>query len=162
MKIIGIDPGSHNTGYGVIEVAGSAMQALAFGVIKAPSTAPLGERLSHIYKELCKVLAEHKPDEGAIEDVFHAKNARSALKLGQARGVAILALTQTGMELSEYPPATVKSSVAGSGRASKEQVARMVAVMLSLGDKKIPADATDALAVAICHCNRKPFASAQR
>lgn len=157
MKIVGIDPGSHRTGYGVVVSGGSAMRALCYGVIQAPANAPLGERLNHIYRELCGVIAHYKPDAAAIEDVFHAKNARSALKLGQARGAAVLAVSQAGLKVFEYPPATVKCSVAASGRAGKEQVKRMVMMMLGLDDEKIPEDASDALSVAICHCNRISF-----
>jgi len=159
MKIIGIDPGSHRTGYGVIESGGSSIRALCYGVITAPAKATLAERLRYIHDELCRVIARYKPDAAAIEDVFHAKNARSALKLGQARGAAILALSQAELEVFEYPPATVKRSVAGSGRAGKEQVKHMVSALLSLDDENIPEDASDALSVAICHCNRMSFPS---
>jgi len=154
MKVVGIDPGSHLTGYGLVEATGSAMRAVGFGVISAPRDAPLGERLSAIYSGLRRILAEHEPEQAAVEDVFHAKNARSALKLGQARGVALLAIEQAGLKVFEYPPATVKHSVAGNGRAAKEQVKKMVAFLLGMDAAKLPTDAADALAVAICHCNR--------
>ena len=154
MRIMGVDPGSHATGYGVIEMNDDRLRALAFGVVRAPTGAPLGERLGCIHGELVKIIGAWQPTMAAVEDVFQNKNARIALKLGQARGVVILALQQAGVPISEYAPASVKHAVSASGRASKDQVKRMVSVILDLGGEKLASDAADALAVAICHCNR--------
>lgn len=151
MKILGIDPGSRVTGYGLIEVSGSRSVCLAQGVIKLPEK-PLEQRLLLLLTSLREVIAQHRPDEVAMEQVFVRRNVASALVLGQARGAALCAVAEAGLPLHEYAPASIKLAVAGSGRAEKPQVQRMVKVLLNL--PAIPAeDAADALACALCHAH---------
>lgn len=154
MKIFGIDPGSERTGYGCIETDGRRHRLVACGAIAAPSRAPFSERLLAIHDGLRALLEEHRPDCVAIEDVFHARNVRSALKLGHARGVALLAATAAGLSITAYTPAEVKRAVVGYGRAEKQQVQQMVCLLLGLETAPSPFDASDALAIAICHMNR--------
>jgi crossover junction endodeoxyribonuclease RuvC len=149
-RVLGIDPGSQNTGYGVVEMAGSRLTHVAHGTIRSSSKDSLSARLARIYTELCAALAAHAPNEVSIESIFQARNAQSALKLGHARGVALLAVEQHGLPMVEYTPMQVKSAVVGYGRAEKHQVQEMVRRLLCLPDKAGP-DASDALAVAICH-----------
>lgn len=151
MRVLGIDCGTECTGYGVVELdAREELQSLCFGGIKLSSRVPLPERLSTIFDRLCVMIREHQPDRVAIEDVFYSVNVKSALKLGQVRGVAMLAASSLGVAVSEYAPLTIKSSVVGYGRAEKEQVQLMVARLLRLEEIPQPADAADALAIAIC------------
>lgn len=153
IRIIGIDPGSRLTGYGVLEAGNAKLRYVASGCIRTPSGA-LPDRLAEIYRAVGSLIAEHRPDELAIEEVFLAKNPASALKLGQARGVAIAAGVAHGLAIHEYAARRVKQTVVGSGRASKEQVQHMVRVLLELPG--VPqADAADALAIAICHVNTR-------
>jgi crossover junction endodeoxyribonuclease RuvC len=149
VRILGIDPGSHKTGWGVIDVQGTRYSRVASGTIVARGE-QLGERLVLIAEGLERVLAEHRPRQGALEAIFHAKNSQSALKLGHARGVAMLALARAGLEIGEYSPSRVKQAVTGTGRAAKEQVAKMVHLLLG-GCPELGLDESDALAVAICH-----------
>jgi crossover junction endodeoxyribonuclease RuvC len=152
MIILGVDPGTHRTGWGVVERKGARLVAIAAGVIRAKESASLEVRLHTIHTELEAVIELHKPGCMAVEDVF-AKHVKSALVLGQARGVVLLAGAQAGLVVEAYPPAVVKRSIAGSGQAPKEQLARIVAALLGL--RVLPAvDATDALAIAITHANR--------
>lgn len=152
MRVLGIDCGGEYTGYGVVEMlSGKKLCCLACGAIKLSAREPLPRRLSQIYMQLGAVISEHKPDEVAIEDVFYAVNAKSALKLGQVRGVAMLAAASAGLEVAEYSPLTIKASVVGYGRAEKEQVRHMVICLLNLPKPPEPLDASDALAIAICH-----------
>jgi len=151
VRIFGIDPGSERTGYGCVESDGRRHRLVTCGAITAAAGAPFPERLARIHSELTRVLARSRPDCVAVENLFHASNARSALKLGHARGVAILAAVQAGCEVAEYTPAEVKRAVVGYGRADKGQVQQMVALLLGLGEAPTPHDAADALAVAICH-----------
>jgi crossover junction endodeoxyribonuclease RuvC len=151
VKIFGIDPGSQRTGYGCIDTDGSRHRLVACGSIAAPAHTPFPDRLLAIHAGLAALLAEHRPDCVAIENIFHAKNVRSALKLGHARGVALLAASQAGMTVVEYSPAEVKRAVVGFGRAEKQQVGRMITLLLGLQVMPTPHDAADALAVAICH-----------
>ncbi|HSL24314.1 MAG TPA: crossover junction endodeoxyribonuclease RuvC [Vicinamibacterales bacterium] len=151
MKIFGIDPGSERTGYGCIETDGSRHRLVTCGAITAPARADFPERLVAIHDGLKALLGEHRPDWVALEDVFHARNVRSALKLGHARGVALLAATEAGVPVAAYSPAEVKRAVVGYGRAEKRQVQRMVCLLLGLGSLPEPYDASDALAIAICH-----------
>ena len=155
--MIGIDPGSRWTGYGIIDKKGNQLVRVASGRIKAgTSKDPLPQRLAVIHTELKAILDTYQPEEGAIEGIFHAKNAMSALKLGHARGVAMLMLHLAEIELHEYPPASVKQAVTGNGRAKKDTVEQMVRMMLGIrGD--LVEDESDALAVAICHCNTIQF-----
>jgi crossover junction endodeoxyribonuclease RuvC len=151
VKIFGIDPGSDRTGYGCVETDGSRHRVVTSGVIRTPSAATFPEKLLNIHTGLVALLEECRPDCVAIENLFHAVNARSALKLGHARGVAMLAAVEAGLPISEYTPAEVKRSVVGYGRAEKHQVQRMVTLILGMSVAPTPHDASDALAVAICH-----------
>ena len=151
MIVLGVDPGTVRTGWGVVRRAGPRLVGVAAGVIRAPADAELPERLRVIHDGLRAVIAEHTPSCMAVEDVF-SKHARSALVLGHARGVVLLCAALAELELSAYSPALVKRSVAGRGQAPKDQISRVVCAML--GFRTIPAaDATDALAVAITHAN---------
>lgn len=151
MRILGIDPGSRRCGYGVVERLGAGrVRYVECGIVEARATAPLASRLAEIGDGLREVIDELRPQVVAVEGVFHGKNARSALQLGHARGVALLVCGQSELAVSEYAPATVKRTVAGSGRASKEQVLRMVRMLCAL-EQSPRLDASDALAVAICH-----------
>lgn len=155
MRIFGIDPGSERTGYGCIDTDGSRHRLVACGAITVPARAEFAARLLAIHEGLRKLLVEHHPDCVAIEDVFHARNVRSALKLGHARGVALLAATQSGVPVVAYTPAEVKRAVVGYGRAEKHQVQQMVSLLLGLASAPSPYDASDALAIAICHLHSR-------
>lgn len=152
MRIIGIDPGTCTTGYGIVDRRGSSTFHVDNGCIRPKGGLALSGRLQIIYDELKKLLEDYRPDVVAIESLFVAKNARSSLLLGHARGAAMLAASSAGIEIAEYTPATVKLSVVGNGRATKEQIQKMVRVILGLSEPAAE-DASDALAVAICHCN---------
>jgi crossover junction endodeoxyribonuclease RuvC len=155
--ILGIDPGSRYTGYGVVRKSGSEIIYVASGRINAARAGDLSERLPVIYEGICEIIEEFEPAQSAVESIFFAKNAMSSLKLGHARGVSLLALQMADIPLHEYPPASVKQAVAGHGRATKDEVNRMVKMTLRLeGD--LAEDAADALAVAICHCQAAGFA----
>ena len=154
MRILGIDPGSGSTGYGIIETDGSRHRAVLFGAIKTNARRPFHERLLKIHTELSKILRSEKVDVMAIEDVFHATNVKSALRLGHARGIALLAAAQQGLAVFEYSPLEIKSAVVGYGRADKMQVQMMVRLLLGLTKIPSPDHAADALAVAICHAHR--------
>ncbi len=152
MRVLGVDCGSEITGYGVVEDAdGRSLRSVAAGVIKARARDPLPRRLDGIFHELRAVMERHRPDVVAIEDVFYAANAKSALKLGHVRGVAMLAAAVEGLEVAEYAPLAIKSAVVGYGRADKSQVQQMVARLLHLESPPSPPDIADALAIAICH-----------
>ncbi len=155
MRVFGIDCGTEVTGYGVVESCDAGREAglncLALGAILLPKAKPLPQRLAQVYGELCGHLERWRPDVVAIEEVFYSVNAKSALKLGQVRGVALLAAATAGVPVAEYAPLRIKSSVVGYGLAKKEQVQFMVARLLELAELPEPADAADALAVAICH-----------
>lgn len=150
MQIIGIDPGSRYTGYGLIDKNGQNVEHLASGRINATKGDTFAHRLEIIYEGLQSVLADFDPAVAAVETVFTAHNAKSTIKLGQARGVALLALRHAELELHEYAPAQVKKNTTGRGRATKDQVVQMVKLRLDL-DADLAEDAADALAVAICH-----------
>jgi len=163
MRVLGIDCGGEYTGYGVVELHPSGrLSCLRCGAIKLSTREPLPLRLSRIYMQLGAVISEHQPDEVAIEDVFYALNVKSALKLGQVRGVAMLAAASAGLEVAEYSPLTIKSSVVGYGRAEKEQVQHMVTRLLNLAAPPEPMDASDALAIAICHLHTAGTLNRQR
>ena len=151
MKVFGIDPGSDRTGYGCIDTDGSRHRIIVSGAIKAAALAAFPEKLLQIHVGLAMLLDECRPDCVAIENLFHASNARSALKLGHARGVAMLAAVEAGLPVAEYTPAEIKRAVVGYGRADKHQVQQMVKLILGLPALPTPHDAADALAVAICH-----------
>ena len=151
MKIFGIDPGSERTGYGCIDTDGRRHRLIVCGALSAPAHSAFPERLLAIHGGLVDLLAAHRPDCVAIENIFHAKNVRSALRLGHARGVALLAASAAGLPIVEYTPAEIKRSVVGFGRAEKQQVGQMVQLLLGLDVVPSPHDAADAIAVAICH-----------
>jgi crossover junction endodeoxyribonuclease RuvC len=163
--VFGIDPGSARTGYGCVDTDGSRHHLIAFGAIASPARAPLPERLRRIHDGLGRLLAAHRPDCVAVENLFHARNVKSALVLGHARGVAVLAAVEAGVPVVEYTPAEVKLAVTGYGRAEKAQLQRMVALLLGLDRAPSPHDAADAIALAICHANARavgPGAAAGR
>jgi len=151
MRVLGIDCGTECTGYGVVELDGrDKLACICFGGIKLSARDPLPQRLATIFERLSCLIQQHRPDRVAIEDVFYAVNVKSALKLGQVRGVAMLAASFQRLEVGEYAPLTIKSAVVGYGRAEKGQVQLMVARLLELEEIPQPADAADALAIAIC------------
>lgn len=151
MRVFGIDPGSLRTGYGCIDTDGRRHRLVTCGAIRTTPKAALADRLEEIHRELRQLIDGTRPDCIVIENLFHAKNVRSALVLGHARGVAVLAAVQTGVPIVEYTPAEIKASVAGYGRAGKSQMQHMVKVLLGLEIVPSPHDAADALAVAMCH-----------
>ncbi len=160
MVVLGIDPGTANTGYGVVESVGSRLRARADGVIATRPGIPLERRLADIHAAVGDLLDEYSADALAIEELYFGANVRTAFAVGQARGVVLLAAGQRGVPSRSYTPQQVKSAVCGSGRADKGQVARMVARLLGLGAPPTPDHAADALAVAICDVNRAPLAQA--
>jgi crossover junction endodeoxyribonuclease RuvC len=151
VKIFGIDPGSDRTGYGCVESDGSRHRLVICGALSAPIRATFPQKLLAIHQGLTALLNQHRPECVAVENLFFARNVRSALKLGHARGVAILAAVEADLPVIEYSPAEIKRAVVGYGRAEKHQVAEMVRLLLGLADTPTPHDAADALAVAICH-----------
>lgn len=150
MIILGIDPGTQITGYGLIEQNGSHAHAVDSGCLSTTRSQPMSERLSYLFGELEKLISHYHPDVVVIEQAFFAKNASSALKLGQCRGIAMLAAARAGLPVYEYSPRTIKQAVTGSGQASKEQIQKMVQILLKLPEAAAP-DASDALAAALCH-----------
>jgi crossover junction endodeoxyribonuclease RuvC len=163
MRVLGIDCGTEYTGYGVVELRHDGkLICLACGAIKLLPREPMPARLSIIFDGLGAVIVEHQPDWVAIEDVFYALNVKSALKLGQVRGVAMLAAAAAGLEVAEYSPLSIKSAVVGYGRAEKQQVQHMVTRLLSLAEIPEPPDAADALAIAICHLHTSATLERQR
>ncbi len=151
MRIFGIDPGSVRTGFGCVECIGSRHALVVCGSLSGPPRATFPDKLKAIHAGLVALLAEHRPDAVAIEDIFHARNARSALKLGEARGVALLAAAEAGVPVTAYAPAAIKRAIVGYGRAEKHQVQQMVKLLLGLEKAPAPHDVADALAVALCH-----------
>jgi crossover junction endodeoxyribonuclease RuvC len=162
VKIFGIDPGSERTGYGCIDVQGSRHHLIICGSISAPARSTFPDKLKFIHADLTALLARHRPDCVAVESIFHARNVRSALKLGHARGIALLAASEAGLPVAEYAPAEIKRAVVGFGRAEKHQVQQMVKLLLGLDTIPSPHDAADALAVAICHVNSSTGIVAER
>jgi crossover junction endodeoxyribonuclease RuvC len=157
VTIVGIDPGSERTGYGCVETDGRRHRLITCGAITAAAGDAFPDRLARIHRELSALLARTRPECVAVESVFHAVNARSALKLGHARGVALLAAVEAGCAVVEYTPAEVKRAVVGYGRADKRQVQQMIKLLLGLDKAPSPYDASDAIAVAICHLHSAPF-----
>ncbi|MCB1558653.1 MAG: crossover junction endodeoxyribonuclease RuvC [Alphaproteobacteria bacterium] len=155
MRILGIDPGLERTGWGIIESEGSRLSFLAAGAILSKSSESMAVRLSRIDRELSQIVEQWKPDSAAIEETFVNKNAASSLKLGQARGVAIVAPARAGLDVAEYSANTIKKSVVGVGHAGKDQIGMMIKVLLPTAGQ-LTADAADALAVAICHAHHIP------
>ncbi len=154
MRILGVDPGSEATGYGLIESDGSEHKLVTFGTIRTPARRPFQDRLFNIYTGLIEILSRNSADVLAVESVFHAANVQSALKLGHARGIVLLAAAQQGIPVYEYSPLEVKRGITGYGRAEKSQVQGMVRFLLHLPEPPAPDDAADALALAICHAHR--------
>jgi crossover junction endodeoxyribonuclease RuvC len=151
VRVFGIDPGSTRTGYGCVDTDGRRHRLVRCGAIRAAASGPFADRLATIHRELSSIIGQCRPDCVAIEDLFHAANVRSALKLGHARGVAMLAAVQASVPVFEYTPAEVKRAIVGYGRAEKPQVQQMVKLLLGLDRAPEPHDAADALAIAICH-----------
>lgn len=160
MIVLGIDPGLANTGYGVVTRRGGRLLALDGGVIETPAGIAHERRLADIHSAVTALLDEHQPDAVALEDLYFGQNVRTAFAVGQARGVVMLAAGQHGLPCTGYTPQQVKSAVCGSGRAQKDQVARMVQTLLGLVEEPRPDHAADALAVAVCHANSAPFSAA--
>lgn len=152
MRVLGLDPGLRATGWGVIEAGGGRLRYLGCGVVRAAPDGPLARRLEALYEGLVAVVGRHAPDEAAVEETVVNVNASSSLKLGQARGVVLLAAARSGLEVAEYAARTIKRAVTGTGAAGKEQVAAMVRALLP-GAQDAGPDAMDALAVAICHAH---------
>lgn len=155
MVTLGIDPGVAICGFGLVAEDRGALRMVAFGAITTRAGEPPAERLRVVYRELRRIIAEHHPDDVAVEELFFNKNVRTALQVGQARGVALLAAAEADLEVAEYTPLQVKQALVGYGRAEKFQVQEMVRVMLALERIPEPDDAADALAVAICHIHSR-------
>lgn len=168
MRVLGIDCGTEYTGYGIVDLApdrahsNDCLICVACGAIKVSPREPMAKRLSRISRGLEELIVLHRPDRVAIEDVFYAVNVKSALKLGQVRGVSMLAAATAGLEVAEYSPLSIKSAVVGYGKAEKHQVQQMVARLLRLDEIPEPADAADALAIAICHLHTAATLERQR
>jgi len=163
VRVLGIDCGTEYTGFGVVDLLpDGGLKCCTCGAVKASSRDPMAERLSRIFTCLSDVIREHQPDNVAIEDVFYALNVKSALKLGQVRGVAMLAAASAGLAVAEYSPLSIKSAVVGYGRAEKQQVQQMVTLLLHLESAPESPDAADALAIAICHLHTSATLQLQR
>jgi crossover junction endodeoxyribonuclease RuvC len=160
MIVLGIDPGLANTGFGVVAHRRGRLVALDGGCVTTGAALPLERRLATVFARVEELLDEHAPDAVALEELFFGANARSAFAVGQARGVVLLAAGRRGIPCAGYTPQQVKGAVCGTGRAPKDQVARMVQAVLALPEPPAPDHAADALAVAVCHANRAPFAAA--
>ena len=158
--MLGIDPGTAHTGYGVVLSRGRRLAALDGGVIETRSGTPLERRLADIHARVCDLIREHRPAALAIEDLYFGRNAHSAFAVGQARGVVLLSAGMAGIPCFSYTPQVVKQAVCGTGGAGKQQVQRMVGALLSLPEPPHPDHASDALAVAICHANSAPLRAA--
>ncbi len=151
MIVLGIDPGTATTGYGLVRETDTGPALVTYGVILTPAGVPMSERLKTLHHELSDLLLLHRPDSAAVEKLFFQRNVSTAMSVGQARGVALLALAQANVPVGEYTPKDVKQAVAGYGGADKRQVQQMVRALLNLAETPKPDDAADALAVAICH-----------
>jgi len=151
MRVLGIDPGTATTGYGVVEETEEGLRALAYGAVTTPARQPLPLRLQTIYRELVRLAREWRPDAAAVEELYFSVNVRTAMSVGQARGVVLLALADAGLAVAEYSPLAVKQALTGYGRADKRQMQEMVRMLLGLPETPRPDDAADALAVAVCH-----------
>ena len=156
MLTLGIDPGTARLGFGLLEDEPSA-RAIEFGVIETPANEPMPQRLLRLHAAVAALIAEHRPQALAVEQLFFARNVTNALAVGQARGVVLLAAAQAGIAAAEYTPSEVKQAVAGYGKADKTQMGEMVRIILGLDRVPRPDDAADALAVALCHAQTAPF-----
>ncbi len=159
MRILGLDPGTATTGYGIVDVVEGEFTAVTYGVIKTPATMPMPQRLQQIQQELQQLLDEYKPDTVGIEEVFFGRNVTTAITVGQARGVLLLTLANAGLPIGEYSPPKIKDAVTGYGKADKAQVQMMVRNLLDLEETPRPDDAADGLAVAITHYHYQRFAN---
>lgn len=153
MIVLGIDPGTATTGYGLVEEKDGQLGLIAYGAVETPAGQPMAVRLQTIYRELRGLVHKYQPHTAAVEKLFFSRNVTTAMSVGQARGVAILALADSGVAMSEYTPLEIKQAVTGYGGAGKRQVQEMVRALLALAEIPRPDDAADALAVAICHLN---------
>ncbi|NNC74483.1 MAG: crossover junction endodeoxyribonuclease RuvC [Acidimicrobiia bacterium] len=162
MFVLGIDPGLSRTGYGVIESSGSAMRAVAAGVIRTDPDLAVGTRLFELHRDLGDLVAEYQPEEAAIEAVFVNKNLQTATTVGRASGIAYLVLASAEIPVAEYSPTAVKMAVAGYGKADKDQVQKLVSMRLGLPEAPKPADAADALAIAMCHLQSRKLKAVGR
>lgn len=162
MIVIGLDPGSAITGYGILnEREDKSLSVIAYGVLRTSADADAAKRLQTLYEQIKHILVLHKPDQAAVENLFFQRNVRTAFSVGQARGVLLLVLAQAGISVSEYNPMDVKQAVAGYGKADKNQVQKMVKMLLGLQEIPRPDDAADALAVAICHIHSRELKQMQ-
>jgi crossover junction endodeoxyribonuclease RuvC len=159
MRVLGIDPGTAITGYGLVEEVRGDLKLLAFGVIRTPANQPLPRRLQLIYRAVSDLAEEWEPEAAAVEELFFSRNVRTAMSVGQARGVALLALADAGLDVAEYTPLVIKQAVTGYGNADKAQMQEMVRLLLELAEVPRPDDAADALAVAICHLHSARLAA---
>jgi len=154
MRVLGIDPGTAITGYAVVEDEGGQLQLIDLGVINTPAKSPLPSRLQKIYTDLQHAIKTHQPDAAAVEQLFFSRNVRTAMAVGHARGVTLLALADAGLPIAEYTPMQIKQAVTGYGNADKRQIQEMVRMLLNLDEIPRPDDAADAAAVAICYLHR--------
>ena len=154
MRILGVDPGTYATGWGVIDCDGGSARAVAWGAVKAKRSEPLEDRLAAMCRGLGAVIAEHRPEVASLEEAFYGESIQSALRVGEARGAVMVACRSAGLAIRQFSPAEVKKSVTGAGRAHKSQVSAMVARLLNLDGPPEPEDAADALAVALALCHR--------
>ncbi len=159
MFVLGIDPGLTRTGYGILEKSGARETAVAAGVIRTEPSHPLGQRFVELARDLREIVAEYQPSMAAIEQVFVNSNRRTAISVARASGIALLVLAEAGLETAEYTPSAVKMALTGSGVADKQQMQRVVAMRLGLPEAPTPADAADALAVALCHIQHASLAA---
>lgn len=157
MRIMGIDPGTIRCGYGVVDLFAGAARPIDYGVVRPPRDTDLPQRLKIIYDGLCELIERHEPEVVAVEGAFYGANAKTAIKIGEARGIVLLAAQSADLKLVQYPPATVKKAVVGNGNASKEQVQQMIKVELGLSEIPEPNDAADGLALALCYCHRERY-----
>lgn len=156
MFVLGIDPGLSTLGYGLIESRGHTIRAVAAGVIRTAASSPIGDRLVELHRDLDALIREHRPDEAAVEQVFVNRNLQTATAVGRASGVVMLTLAQNKLDVEEYSPSAVKRALTGYGNADKAQMQKVVAMRLGLGEAPSPADAADALAIALCHIQSAP------
>ncbi|MGH2826706.1 MAG: crossover junction endodeoxyribonuclease RuvC [Actinomycetota bacterium] len=160
MRVLGIDPGVATMGYAVVERSGSKLAPVVFGVVRTPPDQPQARRLVMLRGALEVIVSDHRPDVAAVERLFFTTNAKTAMAVGQASGIALATAAEAGLDVSDYTPNEVKQSVCGYGGASKAQVQAMVAALLGLAEPPRPPDAADACALAICHLNRAGLVSA--
>ena len=160
MLVLGIDPGTATTGYGLVRQAeDGSLEAVEFGAILTPAEMPMPDRLASLYEQLQSIILLHRPDSSAVEKLFFQKNVKTALSVGQGRGVVLLALAQAHLPVGEYTPNEIKQAVTGYGSAGKQQMQEMVRLLLGLEQQPKPDDAADALAVAICHLHSSHYQS---